>query len=245
MISHKLSIQQNQKSTEYNDNIAAIYGNRDNADTSYVAYRELPAILKSFGSGLSALDFGCGTGYSSFLLAEANYDVIGADINESMLAQARVKYPDINFTKVDPERTPFKDEQFDVILSAFVLLEINSIDKTIMTLKEIKRTLKNSGSLIILTTSEYFPKYNWLTGHNDIEKNININSGDCYQVLDIKNNMTFSDFFYDDKSYRFAFNEAGFCNINLIQPLGLTTDEIMWTNEWRIPPYSIYICSAQ
>jgi 2-polyprenyl-3-methyl-5-hydroxy-6-metoxy-1,4-benzoquinol methylase len=40
-----------------------------------------------------ALDVGCGTGFQSFLLAQAGYDVLGVDLAEALLEVARGKIP--------------------------------------------------------------------------------------------------------------------------------------------------------
>jgi ubiquinone/menaquinone biosynthesis C-methylase UbiE len=243
MTTDNQTINKKSASTDYNEAIAAIYSGRNNRDTGYLAYRDLPLLLKNLGVGLKALDFGCGTGFSSNILAEAGHHVTGADISTNMLSQAQTKYPSINFVKINEEKTPFQDAEFDIILSTFVLLEIDCINKIKETLIELRRIIKDNGHLIIVTTSEYFPKHNWLTGLNNIEKNANIISGQSYSVFDTKNNMTFSDFYYCDQSYRSAFTKAGFEVKKLLQPLGEVADEIEWSTELTIPPYSIYICT--
>ena len=65
--------------------------------TGNVDYRRraafLDARLRGFGRRGLILDAGCGTGELSRLLLETGYDVIGADVSESMLAVAREKNP--------------------------------------------------------------------------------------------------------------------------------------------------------
>lgn len=50
--------------------------------------------LSAAGKGITVLDAGCGSGELSRRLAEAGLDVIGVDISESMLAEAREKNPE-------------------------------------------------------------------------------------------------------------------------------------------------------
>lgn len=230
-------------STEYNTNIAQTYSMRKNKDTAYVAYRDLPEIISRKRNISRALDFGCGTGFSSDLLTKDAKKVIGADINSNMLNQARIKYPYIEFISISPGSTPFLDADFDIILSAFVMLEFENSGLMLECFKELRRIIKSDGKLIFTTTSEHFPKNNWLTAKNNTLKNINIKSGDNYLVEDIKNGMVFSDFFYDDKTYQRIINDAGFIVDELYQPLGKDSDGIEWTLENKLPPYSIYICS--
>ncbi len=230
-------------STNYDAKIAAIYGNRENIDTSLLAYRDLPNLLPKSNQNSRALDFGCGTGFSSDILARAGFQVVGADINPNMLKEAKKQHPHIEFIELQTEILPFKENEFDLILGAFVFLEINSKAAMVKVLGSLRRIIKNTGKLVILTTSEHFPKNNWLTAQNDIEGNKSIKCGENYQVKDTRNNMVFSDFYYSDQTYRNALREAGFNVSQLYQPLGKIADKISWDLEWELPPYSIYICS--
>lgn len=231
------------KSTNYNADIASIYGKRENLDTGMLAYRDLPDILSKNGHGLKTLDFGCGTGFSSQLLYQAGHQVTGVDINQNMIIEAQRQYPKINFQLLTNGRLHFNNNQFDLILCAFVLLELDSQKAMTSILSNLHRVIKKNGQLIIITTSEYFPKNNWSSALNNIEQNAQIVCGDNYQVTDTNNNMVFSDFFYSDATYRRILFEAGFKVEWLHQPLGLASDNIPWTLEWKLPPYSIYICS--
>lgn len=232
-------------STDYTSTVANIYSNRKNKDTGFIAYRDLPELFKElYKDGHDrALDFGCGTGFSSNLLYEAGFNVLGVDVNENMLSQAINRYPNIEFIKMVHDQAFDDGKQFDLILCAFVLLEIPSLDGMIKLLKNLNSYLKNDGHLVIVTTSENFPKHDWKTAKNNLSENKNILSGQNYQVLDTVNNMVFSDFYYDDQSYRKAILEAGLNVKEFYQPLGKKSDNIEWTTEWDIAPYSIYICS--
>ncbi len=230
-------------STNYDDKIAAIYGNRENIDTGLLAYRDLPTLLLKSDPTSKALDYGCGTGFSSNILAQAGFQVVGADINPNMLREAKKQHPHIEFIELRTEILPFKENEFDLILGAFVFLEMDSKAAMVKVLGNLRKIIKNNGQLVILTTSEHFPKNNWLTAQNDTERNKNIKCGENYQVKDTSNNMVFSDFFYSDQTYRNALREAGFNVSELYQPLGKISDKISWALEWKLPPYSIYICS--
>src|SRR3989344_5941159 len=64
-----------------------------------------PAIIneinKNFPNkgGLTALDFGCGSGGFAEKLAEMGFDVLGVDSSEGMIETSRKNYPDIKFEK--------------------------------------------------------------------------------------------------------------------------------------------------
>lgn len=56
--------------------------------------------------GAHILDAGCGTGRVAIRLAELGYDVVGLDIDESMLAVARRQAPDLTWVLGDLARLP-------------------------------------------------------------------------------------------------------------------------------------------
>lgn len=59
---------------------ADAYASLEFANTYYLAYRDLPAIISEYVAGTRALDFGCGTGRSSRFLQKLGFDVIGVDV---------------------------------------------------------------------------------------------------------------------------------------------------------------------
>jgi SAM-dependent methyltransferase len=61
--------------------------------TYYLAFRDLPALIRHYNHGSHALDFGCGTGRSTRFLRNLGLNVIGADISQAMLDQARTLDP--------------------------------------------------------------------------------------------------------------------------------------------------------
>ena len=61
--------------------------------TYSLAFRDLPHLIRQYGSNRQALDFGCGTGRSSRFLRDLGLDVTGVDISEAMLDQARALDP--------------------------------------------------------------------------------------------------------------------------------------------------------
>src|ERR1700758_5893100 len=61
--------------------------------TYYLAFRDLPALIRRYNHGSRALDFGCGTGRPTRVLRALGLKVIGADISKAMLDQARALDP--------------------------------------------------------------------------------------------------------------------------------------------------------
>src|SRR5579864_5226151 len=72
---------------------AGAYASLEFANTYYLAYRDLPAVISEHATGTRALDFGCGTGRSTRFLHKLGFDVTGVDISEDMLRIARALEP--------------------------------------------------------------------------------------------------------------------------------------------------------
>lgn len=98
------------------------------------------------------LDYGCGSGYSSFILSRNFYKVIGIDVNNEAIIFCRENYtaPNLQFSVFDPAKKPFKDEYFDYIFS-FQVLEHIPLDLTKVYIHNIWQMLKPGGVGIITT----------------------------------------------------------------------------------------------
>ena len=116
--------------------------------------------------GQRILDLAGGTGdmamrYTPYICSHRNpakqgFVVIG-DINESMLTSGRDKLlnkgycENIHWARLNAEALPFADQSFDLVSIAFGLRNISNITKA---LKEMLRTLKAGGRLIVLEFSK-------------------------------------------------------------------------------------------
>jgi len=81
------------------------------------------------------VDVGCGTGIATnFFNCE-----IGIDPSEKLLYIARKKFPKIKFIKGKAEKLPFRDNEFDAVVSLTAIQNFEDIEKG---LKEIKRVGK-------------------------------------------------------------------------------------------------------
>jgi ubiquinone/menaquinone biosynthesis C-methylase UbiE len=76
--------------------------------------------------GMRVLDVGCGTGNQSIPAARTGAQVTAVDIAPNLLAQARERASreglDIAFQEGDAEALPFRDGEFDVVLSMFAAI---------------------------------------------------------------------------------------------------------------------------
>ena len=94
------------------------------------------------------LDAGCGAGRDSEYLAEEDCEVIGIDLSEGLLKEARERAPKAKLQKMDFTQTSFKSEEFDGIWCMASLCDIPK-KETSEALKEFNRVLKKEGIVYI------------------------------------------------------------------------------------------------
>jgi ubiquinone/menaquinone biosynthesis C-methylase UbiE len=88
--------------------------------------------------GYKILDVGCGSGKQCFLYndyVKGQAEITGGDFSEELLDKARVENgkrgTDINFMFLDfNKRFPFRDDQFDLVSSAFAIYYASDLDFT-------------------------------------------------------------------------------------------------------------------
>src|SRR5215469_4833941 len=96
---------------------ARAYADLEFPGTYYLAFRDLPVLLRKSVSGTRAVDFGCGTGRSTRFLRDLAFEVIGVDVSEVMLDQARGRDPQGDYRLVaDGTLAGFGTGTLDLIL---------------------------------------------------------------------------------------------------------------------------------
>ncbi|XP_010750250.2 putative methyltransferase DDB_G0268948 [Larimichthys crocea] len=99
-----------------------------------------------------AVDLGCGTGQNSQVLAPHFQEVVGIDISECQLAEARAVpgYPNITYRKGTAEDLPFPDGSVDLLTAASAA---HWFDQSRF-LTEASRVLKPRGCMALLGYSD-------------------------------------------------------------------------------------------
>lgn len=97
--------------------------------------------------GKTILDFGCGTGCNSFMFNPTNY--IGFDIDYKRINYARHVYHNYTFITKNNGIIPISDKSIDIIFIYGVLHHLSDFQSH-STIKELKRMLRNNGSLIVI-----------------------------------------------------------------------------------------------
>ena len=116
-----------------------------------------PGYMAAYEAGLAAvapprrvLDVGTGTGLGALAIAERfrDADIVGVDLSEDMVAEARRKTPPelagrVRFKQADAARLPFPDESFDLA----------ALGNMIPFFDELARVLAPGGTLLVAFSS--------------------------------------------------------------------------------------------
>jgi 2-polyprenyl-6-hydroxyphenyl methylase/3-demethylubiquinone-9 3-methyltransferase len=111
-------------------------------------FRRVQAALRVMGPcPRRVLDFGCGDGAASKVLAAAGHTVVGVDISESAIAIARQNVPSATFTLIESEsHIPFPDASFDACFCTEVIEHVLGVREFI---GEVHRLLAPEGLFLI------------------------------------------------------------------------------------------------
>ncbi len=122
-------------------------------------------IQSYLSDNFTILDYGCGPGTFLIKLSKLTKSkLFGVDISSEFIDQSKKNFDRYNIKnievhKVEPEKLPFEDKKFDIILVVDVIHHLDDIYKNV---KEIKRVLKSGGKLIIYEPNKLNPLI-WLT----------------------------------------------------------------------------------
>jgi len=98
---------------------------------------------------IQVLEIGCGVGIvSAHLTNRYNMNVVGIDLDSEQIAIAKMYNKEndhLKFIEADSTKLSFGDQEFDMVLSIYVLHHIGNWQKT---LEEIDRVLKQNGYFI-------------------------------------------------------------------------------------------------
>ncbi len=136
---------------------------------TFLKHRKAYDFADERAKGLKVLDFGCGSGYGSSLLAKNAASVDGVDASSPAIAHCLEHYdmPNLTYHKIPPNTTlPFEDNSFDVVISFQVIEHMPDVQAY---LRLLKRVLRPGGTLLITTPNRahrLWPfQMNWQPAH--------------------------------------------------------------------------------
>jgi len=223
---------------------ANAYATLEFANTYYLAFRDLPAILAPHVTGTKAFDFGCGTGRSTRLLRKLGFDVTGVDISEDMLQIARTIDPSGDYRVVPgDDLSAFSPGTFDLVLCAFTFDNIPGAAKTRI-FRDLGKLLKATGFIVSIVSSPEIYTHDWASfTTKDFPENALARSGDLVRIIttDHADHRPVQDILWTDEAYRSVCREAGLSVVKMFAPLAKGDEPYSWVNETTIAPWVIYL----
>ncbi len=223
---------------------ADAYSTLEFANTYYLAYRDLPAILAAQVTGSRALDFGCGTGRSTRFLRKLGFGVTGVDISEDMLRIARSLDSEGDYRLVPEDNfSEFAPATFDLVVSLFTFDNIPGAAK-VRIFSDLGKLLRPAGTLVSVVSSPKIYTHEWASfTTRDFPENAAARSGDLVRIIvtDHHDRRPVEDIIWTEESYQAVYREAGLEAAAVIKPLATGEEPYPWVSETTIPPWVIYV----
>jgi SAM-dependent methyltransferase len=226
---------------------ARAYATLEFPGTYYLAFRDLPALIRRYSHGFRALDFGCGTGRSTRFLKNLGLNVIGADVSRAMLDQARGLDPSGEYRLVrDSISGEFAPGSFDTILAAFTFDNMPTEAKA-DALSALRILLASVGCLLVVVSSSEIYVNEWASfSTRDFPQNRRAGDGDRVRIvmLDIPDRRPVEDVFCTDAQYRRLFEDAGLRVLEVQRPLATGKETTRWISETTTAAWTIYVLGS-
>lgn len=224
---------------------AEVYATLEFPGTYYLAYRDLPEIVRKHVTGTRAVDFGCGAGRSTRSLKRLEFDVVGVDISAQMIEKARQLDPDGDYRLLDSRGLSALDQHaFNLVLSYFPFDNIPREDEKLTLLTQLGALLAPDGCIINLVSSPEIYTHEWASfSTKDFPENRFAKCGDVVRVIitEVEDRRPVEDVLFPDFDYRRVYAQAGLEVVEVYRPLGLASEPFAWVNETTIAPWTIYV----
>lgn len=224
---------------------ARAYATLDFPGTYYLAFRDLPALIRRYNHGSRALDFGCGTGRSTRFLRNLGLKVVGVDISQAMLDQARALDASGEYHLVRGDiGGEFGRGSFDVILAAFTFDNIPSDQAKADALCGLRTFLAPDGCLVLVVSSPAIYVHEWASfSTRDFPENRHARDGDRVRIvmLDVPDRRPVEDVFCTDANYRRLFRNASLQLREIQSPIATGKETNRWVSETTTAPWTIYV----
>jgi SAM-dependent methyltransferase len=226
---------------------ARAYATLEFPGTYYLAFRDLPALIRRHNHGSRALDFGCGTGRSTRFLRNLGLNVVGADISQPMLDQARGLDPSGEYHLIrDNIAGEFAPHSFDIILAAFTFDNMPNKARA-GALNGLQILLAPAGRLFLVVSSAAIYVNEWASfSTRDFPENRGARDGDRVRIimLDVPDRRPVEDVFCTDAHYRRLFESAGLRVLEACSPLATGEETTQWVSETKTSAWTIYVLGS-
>jgi SAM-dependent methyltransferase len=216
--------------------------------TYYLAFRDLPSLIRRYNRGSPALDFGCGTGRSTRFLKNLGLNVVGADISQAMLDQARALDSSGEYHLIrDNIAGEFAPGSFDIILAAFTFDNMPTEAKA-DALSALRTLLASYGCLLLVVSAPAIYVNEWASfSTRDFPENRHACDGDRVRIimLDVPDHRPVEDVFCTDALYQRLFESAGLRLLDVQSPLATGKEATRWVSETRTAAWTIYVLARR
>jgi len=203
---------------------------------AFWAYRA--SLLAFIGRGEGeALDVGCGEGRVSRLLKNCGYRVTATDPVEAFVSAAEQAGSADEYKVATAANLPFADETFDLAIAYNVLMDIEDVP---MALREIRRVLRLSGTLVISIVHPFADRGRFASPEVDAAFVVQDSyfGRKRFEVVEERNGlqMHFAGWSQPLENYMAALEGAGFAVSALREPIPDASEAWSHLERWnRIP----------
>ena len=234
---------------EYEDGTwASAYARLEFTGTYYLAFRDLPELIRRHVGGSTALDFGCGAGRSTRFLKELGFRVTGVDISEKMLAHAEARDPGGDYRLIADGELDALEGGYDLVLCAFPFDNIPGVARRLALFRGLEALLGEGGRIVNLVSSPELYVNEWASfTTEEFPENRVATSGETVRIviLDAKEQGPVRDLLWTDDDYRELYAGAQLEVLETHRPVGRPADPRSWVSESRIPPWTIYVLGRE
>ncbi len=211
----------------------------------YLAFRDIPALVRKHVRAGRAIDFGCGAGRSTRFIKALGFEAIGIDISENMIKSALEADPGGDYRIIgDGEFGKLEQGGFDLVFAAFTFDNIPGADRRAELLRGLGGLLNGEGKIILLDSTPEIYTHEWASfSTKNYPENRNARSGDIVKIITttVEDKRPVEDVIWFDKDYLELFASAGLELVESLKPLGKQDEPFEWVNETKIAPWIIYI----
>lgn len=131
------------------DALAQAYAEHLNSEIDHKPFDRafLETFAKEVGKG-EVLDLGCGPGHVGSYLAPQVGRVLGVDLSPKMVAEARIRHPEMTFEVGDMLALQFKDARFAGLLAFYSIIHLDPAELP-LAFAEMRRVIKHGGTLSV------------------------------------------------------------------------------------------------
>jgi SAM-dependent methyltransferase len=203
---------------------------------AFWAYRDSLVAFIGRGEG-EALDVGCGEGRVSHVLKDCGYRVTATDPVEAFISAAEQAGSADEYKVAAAANLPFADETFDFAIAYNVLMDVENVP---MALREIRRVLRLSGTLVISIVHPFADRGRFAGPEPDAPFVLQNSyfGRKRFEVVEERNGlrMHFAGWSQPLENYMIALEGAGFAVSALREPIPVVTAAFTHMRRWtRIP----------